>query len=100
MRPRDALLCGVAAACLLATGCASCDRCPPRIEYRTVEVPVPIPCPRPDVPPRPQLPELTPNTEPATVVTVLVTALERVTAWAEELETALSALPATSGSQR
>lgn len=75
---------GIVLAILALSGCTHCERCPARVEYRTVEVPVPVPCPVPPNLQRPALPQLEDDAPPESVAVVLVQALRDVIAWGEQ----------------
>lgn len=49
-----AILIFIAAALIFMWGCAHCPKCVPKIEYKIVEVPVPVPCPEIKPPADPQ----------------------------------------------
>lgn len=71
------------AAALLA-GCASS----PKVVERRVEVPVAVPCPTPQAPPRPHLPlaDLQPDATAADIARSTAASLESLTGYAEALE--------------
>lgn len=71
------------------TGCAAT---PPTVPAQ-VFIPVPVDCPRPEVPPRPALPlaELGDNPAPADVARAYAATVEVLAGYARELEALLSA---------
>ncbi len=78
-----ALVAAALAATLLA-GCAST----PREVIRRVEVPVAVPCPAPQRPPRPHLPliDLPPDAGAADIARATAASLEALTGYAQVLE--------------
>lgn len=90
MRRAAALL-----ACLLLASCTTV-----RTVYRTVEVPVPGPCPVVTVPERPEMPVMPPEATDASRVRVLILALAVALGYAEELETLLRAAGRPAGEVR
>ena len=73
----------ILAAALLA-GCAS----PPREVIRRVEVPVAVPCPAPQRPPRPHLPlaDMPQDAAAADIARAAAASLEALTGYAQALE--------------
>ena len=81
-RPRLRLI--APCALLLLTGCAST----PRETVRRVEMPVAVPCPTPQRPPRPHLPliDLPPDAGAADIARATAASLEVLTGYAHALE--------------